>query len=152
MFVRLMSKGEYVIVPKGTKFTGLGKLGLTFKIQFILTLFFHFFCFSSLFVFAELTCIPRCTHQSGLEKILRPSQKPLRQVTILQEFCTCRWNRKGLGRTWDCTHHIKSSQGSSFDMALVFGARGCKSESRQFQCSCENLVCLKFPWAIWTHC
>ena len=27
--MRLMSKGEYVIVPKGTKFTGAGKLGLT---------------------------------------------------------------------------------------------------------------------------
>ena len=26
--MRLMSKGEYVIVPKGTKFTGAGKLGL----------------------------------------------------------------------------------------------------------------------------
>ena len=29
MLMRLMSKGEYVIVPKGTKFTGSGKLGLT---------------------------------------------------------------------------------------------------------------------------
>ena len=28
MLVRLMSKGEYLIVPKGTKFTGAGKLGL----------------------------------------------------------------------------------------------------------------------------
>ena len=28
MLVRLMSKGEYLIVPKGTKFTGSGKLGL----------------------------------------------------------------------------------------------------------------------------
>ena len=27
--MRLMSKGEYVIVPKGTKFTGAGKLGVT---------------------------------------------------------------------------------------------------------------------------
>ena len=27
--MRLMSKGEYVIVPKGTKFTGAGKLGWT---------------------------------------------------------------------------------------------------------------------------
>ena len=31
MLVRLMSKGEYLIVPKGTKFTGAGKLGLTVK-------------------------------------------------------------------------------------------------------------------------
>ena len=29
MLMRLMSKGEYLIVPKGTKFTGSGKLGLT---------------------------------------------------------------------------------------------------------------------------
>ena len=29
MLMRLMSKGEYVIVPKGTKFRGVGKLGLT---------------------------------------------------------------------------------------------------------------------------
>ena len=29
MLMRLMSKGEYVIVPKGTKFTGAGKLGLS---------------------------------------------------------------------------------------------------------------------------
>ena len=28
MLMRLMSKGEYVIAPKGTKFTGSGKLGL----------------------------------------------------------------------------------------------------------------------------
>ena len=28
MLMRLMSKGEYLIVPKGTKFTGVGKLGL----------------------------------------------------------------------------------------------------------------------------
>ena len=26
--MRLMSKGEYLIVPKGIEFTGLGKLGL----------------------------------------------------------------------------------------------------------------------------
>ena len=29
MLMRLMSKGEYVIVAKRTKFTGLGKLGLS---------------------------------------------------------------------------------------------------------------------------
>ena len=28
MLMRLMSKGEYLIVPKGTKFKGTGKLGL----------------------------------------------------------------------------------------------------------------------------
>ena len=28
MLMRLMSKGEYLIDPKGTKFTGSGKLGL----------------------------------------------------------------------------------------------------------------------------
>ena len=28
MLMRLMSKGEYLIVPKGTKFKGAGKLGL----------------------------------------------------------------------------------------------------------------------------
>ena len=33
MLMRLMSKGEYVIVPKGTKFTGSGKLGLNRKEQ-----------------------------------------------------------------------------------------------------------------------
>ena len=31
MLMRLMSKGEYLIVPKGTKFTGAGKLGLRQK-------------------------------------------------------------------------------------------------------------------------
>ena len=30
MLMRLMSKGEYLIVPKGTKFTGAGKLRLKF--------------------------------------------------------------------------------------------------------------------------
>ena len=35
MLMKLMSKGEYVIVPKGTKFTGSGKLGLTFYLQVI---------------------------------------------------------------------------------------------------------------------
>ena len=29
MLMRLMSKGEYLIVPKGTKFTGSGKLGFS---------------------------------------------------------------------------------------------------------------------------
>ena len=28
MLMRLMSKGAYLIIPKGTKFTGSGKLGL----------------------------------------------------------------------------------------------------------------------------
>ena len=31
MLMRLMSKGEYLIVPKGTKFKGSGKLGLKEK-------------------------------------------------------------------------------------------------------------------------
>ena len=30
MLMRLMSKGEYLIVPKGMKFMGLGKLGLIY--------------------------------------------------------------------------------------------------------------------------
>ena len=34
MLMRLMSKGEYVIVPKGTKFTGSGKLGLTSSTEY----------------------------------------------------------------------------------------------------------------------
>ena len=39
MLMRLMSKGEYLIVPKGTKFTASGKLGLTHKrLQFQQTL------------------------------------------------------------------------------------------------------------------
>ena len=33
MLMRLMSKGEYLIVPKGTKFTGSGKLGLRIKLK-----------------------------------------------------------------------------------------------------------------------
>ena len=35
MLVRLMSKGEYLIVPKETKFTGSGKLGLRKQLQLI---------------------------------------------------------------------------------------------------------------------
>ena len=31
MLMRLMSKIKYLIMPKGTKFMGLGKLGLTNK-------------------------------------------------------------------------------------------------------------------------
>ena len=31
MLMRLMSKGEYLIVPKGTKFKGSGELGLKLK-------------------------------------------------------------------------------------------------------------------------
>ena len=38
------------------------------------------------------------------------------------------------------------SQASSFDTTLAFDARGCEFESHQFQCSPENLVCLKFCW------
>ena len=33
MLMRLMSKGEYLIVPKGTKFKGSGKLGLILPSQ-----------------------------------------------------------------------------------------------------------------------
>ena len=40
MLMRLMSKGEYLIVPKGTKFTGLGKLGLK-EYSVILTTSFY---------------------------------------------------------------------------------------------------------------
>ena len=36
MLMRLMSKGEYLIVPKGTKFTGSGKLGLRPRAQIAL--------------------------------------------------------------------------------------------------------------------
>ena len=32
MLMRLMSKGEYHIVPKGTKIMGSGKLGLTLNV------------------------------------------------------------------------------------------------------------------------
>ena len=35
MLMRLMSKGEYVIVPKGTKFSGSGKLGLNFEVLYV---------------------------------------------------------------------------------------------------------------------
>ena len=35
MLMRLMSKGEYLIVPKGTKFTGSGKLGLNTTYKFL---------------------------------------------------------------------------------------------------------------------
>ena len=37
MLMSLMSKGEYLIVPKGTKFTGAGKLGLTFNLYLTYT-------------------------------------------------------------------------------------------------------------------
>ena len=40
MLMRLMSKGEYLIVPKGTKFTGSGKLGLTVSLCFVLFILF----------------------------------------------------------------------------------------------------------------
>ena len=36
MLMRLMSKGAYLIIPKGTKFMGAGKLGLMMcKVKFI---------------------------------------------------------------------------------------------------------------------
>ena len=43
MLMRLMSKGEYLIVPRGTKFTGAGKLGLSQVIDqnIILTALIH---------------------------------------------------------------------------------------------------------------
>ena len=40
MLMRLMSKGEYVIVPKGTKFKGAGKLGLI-TINLLITSWLH---------------------------------------------------------------------------------------------------------------
>ena len=33
MLMRLMSKAEYLIIPKGTKFTGLGELGLNKNVK-----------------------------------------------------------------------------------------------------------------------
>ena len=42
MLMRLMSKGEYLIVPKGTKFTGSGELGLTKYSPKILTIHRYF--------------------------------------------------------------------------------------------------------------
>ena len=60
MLMRLMSKGEYLIVPKGTKFTGLGKLGLNdvkdieIQVKIVLTLgvynWSHLCTFSSVLV------------------------------------------------------------------------------------------------------
>ena len=44
MLMRLMSKGEYLIVPKGTKFTGSGKLGLN------LFIYLFIFCLSDLWI------------------------------------------------------------------------------------------------------
>ena len=43
MLMRLMSKGEYLIVPKGTKFTGAGKLGLKSALLFILQSIYNAF-------------------------------------------------------------------------------------------------------------
>ena len=44
MLLRLMSKSEFLIVPKGTKFAGPGKLGL----KVIFTLFTNF---AQIFIF-----------------------------------------------------------------------------------------------------
>ena len=44
-----------------------------------------------------------------------------------------------------CISH-NSSQVTSVDMALALGVRSCNVESRQFQWSRENWVCLKFSW------
>ena len=41
MLMRLMSKGEYLIVPKGIKFTGSGKLGLSIEKVAIENIFPH---------------------------------------------------------------------------------------------------------------
>ena len=35
MFMRLMSKSEFLIIPKGTKFAGLGKLRLKYWERFL---------------------------------------------------------------------------------------------------------------------
>ena len=60
ILMRLMSKGEYLIVPKGTKFTGAGKLGLNQKGPVKLSLHEHI-----------LNC-PQCCaiKQTGHEKWL----------------------------------------------------------------------------------
>ena len=39
MLIRLMSKSEYIIVPKGMKFTGSGKLGLIVRLMGVGRLF-----------------------------------------------------------------------------------------------------------------
>ena len=39
-----MSKGEYLIVPKGTKFTGAGKLGLSALLYILQSIFGEYSC------------------------------------------------------------------------------------------------------------
>ena len=46
----------------------------------------------------------------------------------------------------NCQTGRNDSQVSSIDTALACGTRGCELESRQYQSSCENGVCFKFPW------
>ena len=41
MLMRLMSKSEFLIVPKGTKFTGSGKSGLKHVCSLLLQVYIH---------------------------------------------------------------------------------------------------------------
>ena len=44
------------------------------------------------------------------------------------------------------SYYLSSSQVGSVSKAYACDARGYEFESRQYQCSCENWRCLKFPW------
>ena len=77
MLMRLMSKGEYLIVPKGTKFKGSGKLGLsTSRFQFLI----KFHCKKVLLLLIQ-GCIP---FQVGNSHNFVPfGQSQLSQIMIM---------------------------------------------------------------------
>ena len=62
MLMRLMSKSEYLIVPKGTKFTGSGKLGLyvNFNMRPIARRFVIALCAVSQLLKGKITKMCRC--------------------------------------------------------------------------------------------
>ena len=66
MLVRLMSKGEYLIVPKGTKFTGSGKLGLTENVLYYKNVH-NLHITGSMY---QITCIIVCTSHTTLSIVM----------------------------------------------------------------------------------
>ena len=63
---------------------------------------------------------------------------------LLSDLSRPTWKKKS---NWNRLYRTRfiGNQVSSIDTVLALGVRGCKFKSRQYQCSHENWVGLKFP-------
>ena len=73
---------------------------------------------------------PLCTNESA-GYLMQLSVNPISNQSQMQPA------------QWGCRSYELSSQVSSIKYTARFAARGCELKSHQYQCSCENWMCLK---------